>query len=216
MARHQGREREWGHAERCHAMRRPALIVIDMLNDFLQSWAPDARERLLQSTNVLVAVMRDHQRPVIWVRQEKSTRRVLAYLRAVVARTMQNRKRERTGIESSIATAPPSGGRIRYLRQFARKLQQFAQNLKTLRIFHGRLFEEARKRSRGGQGAARPPTPAVVGTRLLPRRRDRHIGEAGAIEGAPHRAVDLGIFDKPRRPVAGGRPVLRHRNHDPG
>src|SRR5579883_268119 len=43
-------------------------------------------------------------------------------------------KRERTGIESLIATAPPGGGRIRCLRQFARNLQQFAQNLKTLQI----------------------------------------------------------------------------------
>lgn len=59
-----------GQAERLHAMKRPALIVIDMLNDFLQSWAQDARERLVQSTNALVTVMRSHRRPVIWVRQE--------------------------------------------------------------------------------------------------------------------------------------------------
>jgi nicotinamidase-related amidase len=51
-------------------MKQPALIVIDMLNDFLQSWAPDTRERLVRSTNALVTMMRRRRRPVIWVRQE--------------------------------------------------------------------------------------------------------------------------------------------------
>jgi len=51
-------------------MRAPALIVIDMLNDFLPAWPPAARQRLVQETNALVAVLRSHQRPVIWVRQE--------------------------------------------------------------------------------------------------------------------------------------------------
>jgi len=51
-------------------MKQPALIVIDMLNDFLATWAPAAKQRLVQATNALVAVMRDHRRPVIWVRQE--------------------------------------------------------------------------------------------------------------------------------------------------
>jgi nicotinamidase-related amidase len=51
-------------------MKEPALIVIDMLNDFLQSWAPAARQRLVQATNKLIAILRSHKRPVIWVRQE--------------------------------------------------------------------------------------------------------------------------------------------------
>jgi nicotinamidase-related amidase len=51
-------------------VREPALILIDLLNDFLQSWAPDTRERLVQSTNALVTLMRSRRRPVIWVRQE--------------------------------------------------------------------------------------------------------------------------------------------------
>jgi nicotinamidase-related amidase len=51
-------------------MKQPALIVIDMLNDFLQAWAPDARQRLVRATNGLIAILRSHQRPVIWVRQE--------------------------------------------------------------------------------------------------------------------------------------------------
>jgi nicotinamidase-related amidase len=56
--------------EELHVVKEPALIVIDLLNDFLQSWAPHARERLVRSTNSLVAMMRSRQRPVIWVRQE--------------------------------------------------------------------------------------------------------------------------------------------------
>jgi nicotinamidase-related amidase len=51
-------------------MKRPALIVIDLLNDFLQGWEPATRQRLVQSTNALVAIMRSRRRPVIWVRQE--------------------------------------------------------------------------------------------------------------------------------------------------
>jgi nicotinamidase-related amidase len=51
-------------------MKEPTLIVIDMLNDFLQTWAPAARQRLVRATNELVAILRSHKRPVIWVRQE--------------------------------------------------------------------------------------------------------------------------------------------------
>jgi nicotinamidase-related amidase len=56
--------------EELRAVKEPALIVIDLLNDFLQSWAPHTRERLVRSTNALVTMMRSHGRPVIWVRQE--------------------------------------------------------------------------------------------------------------------------------------------------
>jgi maleamate amidohydrolase len=41
-----------------------------MLNDFLQSWAPASKQRLIQSINSLIGTMRDYERPVIWVRQE--------------------------------------------------------------------------------------------------------------------------------------------------
>jgi nicotinamidase-related amidase len=51
-------------------MKRPALIVIDVLNDFLRAWPPAGRRRLVGSINALVDIMRRHQRPVIWVRQE--------------------------------------------------------------------------------------------------------------------------------------------------
>jgi nicotinamidase-related amidase len=51
-------------------MKEPALIVIDMLNDFLQTWAPASKRRLVQSTNALLDLVRSYGRPVIWVRQE--------------------------------------------------------------------------------------------------------------------------------------------------
>jgi nicotinamidase-related amidase len=51
-------------------MRAPALIVVDMLNDFLQTWPPASKERLIRSINSLVDIMRTRARPVIWIRQE--------------------------------------------------------------------------------------------------------------------------------------------------
>jgi nicotinamidase-related amidase len=51
-------------------MKKPALIVIDMVNDCLQSWAPSSKQQLVQSTNALISIMREQDRPVIWVRQE--------------------------------------------------------------------------------------------------------------------------------------------------
>jgi nicotinamidase-related amidase len=49
---------------------KPVLIVIDMSNDFLDNWPPAAKEGLVRSINELVGIIRQHQRPVIWVRQE--------------------------------------------------------------------------------------------------------------------------------------------------
>ena len=51
-------------------MKRPVLIVIDMLRDFLDGWPADLRERLVQSTKELVSTVRAHGHPVIWIRQE--------------------------------------------------------------------------------------------------------------------------------------------------
>jgi nicotinamidase-related amidase len=51
-------------------MQKPALIVIDMLNDFLDQWPARSRQRLVNSTQELVALMRSKRHPVIWVRQE--------------------------------------------------------------------------------------------------------------------------------------------------
>jgi nicotinamidase-related amidase len=51
-------------------MKRPVLIVVDMLRDFLDGWPAHAREKLVQSTNELVAIVRGRGNPIIWVRQE--------------------------------------------------------------------------------------------------------------------------------------------------
>jgi nicotinamidase-related amidase len=51
-------------------MKTPVLIVIDMLRDFLESWEPGKRERLVNSINELAGDMRSLSHPLIWVRQE--------------------------------------------------------------------------------------------------------------------------------------------------
>jgi len=51
-------------------MEKPLLIVIDMLQDFLESWEPARRERLVRSINELAGIMRSRGHPVLWVRQE--------------------------------------------------------------------------------------------------------------------------------------------------
>jgi maleamate amidohydrolase len=51
-------------------MKKPVLIVVDMLQDFLEDWESDRRERLVHSINELVGVVRSPSYPVIWVRQE--------------------------------------------------------------------------------------------------------------------------------------------------
>ena len=51
-------------------MKRPVLIVIDMLQDFLKDWDPKHRQCLLDSTNELLSIARNAACPVIWVRQE--------------------------------------------------------------------------------------------------------------------------------------------------
>jgi nicotinamidase-related amidase len=51
-------------------MRKPALLVIDMLNDFLAGWQPEARRRLARSIDELVETTRSVGHPVVWIRQE--------------------------------------------------------------------------------------------------------------------------------------------------
>jgi nicotinamidase-related amidase len=52
------------------AMRRPVLIVIDMLNDFLVKRAEASKTGLLSSTKDLVGMTRQRGHPIIWVRQK--------------------------------------------------------------------------------------------------------------------------------------------------
>ena len=51
-------------------MKKPVLIVIDMLNDFLDRWDEVSRRRLTEATKELIGIMREADRPIIWVRQE--------------------------------------------------------------------------------------------------------------------------------------------------
>ncbi len=49
---------------------KPALIVIDMLNDFWVVQDPARKDSLVRAINGLVGAMRASGHPVIWVRQE--------------------------------------------------------------------------------------------------------------------------------------------------
>jgi nicotinamidase-related amidase len=51
-------------------MKRPALLIIDLVHDFLDGWDATRKQKLVSSTNELVGSMRSRGRPVIWVRQE--------------------------------------------------------------------------------------------------------------------------------------------------
>ncbi|RWK60140.1 cysteine hydrolase [Mesorhizobium sp.] len=51
-------------------MTKRCLLIIDLLNEYLDPWEADKVDRLIQNTNRLVAAFRSLQLPVIWVRQE--------------------------------------------------------------------------------------------------------------------------------------------------
>jgi nicotinamidase-related amidase len=51
-------------------MSNPALIVIDMLSEFLDRWPDNDRNRLIAATAELARLLRSRRLPVIWVRQE--------------------------------------------------------------------------------------------------------------------------------------------------
>ena len=51
-------------------MQRPVLIVIDMLNSFLDRWETARKQQLTQAINELVEILRSNSAPVLWVRQE--------------------------------------------------------------------------------------------------------------------------------------------------
>jgi bifunctional isochorismate lyase/aryl carrier protein len=51
-------------------MSAAALLIIDLIGDFLEHWAPGDRAALVARTNELVALFREQDLPIIWVRQE--------------------------------------------------------------------------------------------------------------------------------------------------
>jgi bifunctional isochorismate lyase/aryl carrier protein len=51
-------------------MMRQCLLVVDMLNDFLDKMESGERGQLVQKTNTLIAACRSHEVPIVWVKQE--------------------------------------------------------------------------------------------------------------------------------------------------
>jgi nicotinamidase-related amidase len=51
-------------------MRRPVLLIIDMLNDYAPSFEPKRLDSLTTSINTLATTFRRHSHPIFWVRQE--------------------------------------------------------------------------------------------------------------------------------------------------
>ena len=51
-------------------MKKPILVVIDMLQDFLKDWDVKRRQSLVDSINELLSITRSAACPVVWVRQE--------------------------------------------------------------------------------------------------------------------------------------------------
>lgn len=51
-------------------MSQRCLVIIDMLNDFLDMWPEADSARLVKNTNRLVTAFRERGLPIIWVRQE--------------------------------------------------------------------------------------------------------------------------------------------------
>lgn len=51
-------------------MTRHCLIIIDLINDYLDHWDGKKAAGLISKTNKLVAAFREAKLPVIWVRQE--------------------------------------------------------------------------------------------------------------------------------------------------
>lgn len=51
-------------------MTKRALVIIDIINDYLDHWSADKAARLIGETNKLAVAFREAGLPVIWVRPE--------------------------------------------------------------------------------------------------------------------------------------------------
>ena len=49
---------------------RPMLLIIDMLNDFLDDWSTTDRASLVEGVRLLTEMFRAARQPIVWVRQE--------------------------------------------------------------------------------------------------------------------------------------------------
>jgi nicotinamidase-related amidase len=113
-------------------MQRPVLIVIDMLNDFLEKWAPTQKQPLVRSINDLIALMRQRGYPIIWVRQEFEPDLGDAFPE-MKAKGIRITIKGTAGCEvaSDLAKAPsdPVVIKKRYSAFFATELEQILQRL---------------------------------------------------------------------------------------
>lgn len=71
------------------------LLVIDLVNDFLDRWDLAPRDTLIASVNGLVTAFRSHDVPIVWVRQEFEPDLSDAYL-----------EMRRTGVRVTIRGTP--------------------------------------------------------------------------------------------------------------
>ena len=51
-------------------MKKPALLIIDMINDGFEDWDNSSRKALTENINLIACAFRAKRLPVIWVRQE--------------------------------------------------------------------------------------------------------------------------------------------------
>ena len=113
-------------------MTKPALLVIDLLNDFLDSWPAPSRDRLLRSTNELIALLRAANHPVIWVRQEfePDLHDAFPEMRAKGIRiTIRNTRGAQLASDLDINSADPVVIKKRYSAFFGTKLDQLLADL---------------------------------------------------------------------------------------
>ena len=72
-------------------MTRAALLVIDLLEDFLRAWDAPGRARLLRAANELIAMARERDVPVIVGSYDREHEAVtLRYLDGKIASVLDN------------------------------------------------------------------------------------------------------------------------------
>ena len=115
-------------------MIKPALLIIDLLNDFLDSWPANGRGRLLRSTNELIALLRAAGRAVIWVRQEfePDLHDAFPEMRAKGIRiTIRDTRGAQLASELTFDPADPVVVKKRYSAFFGTKLDQLLADLRS-------------------------------------------------------------------------------------
>jgi nicotinamidase-related amidase len=115
------------------AMQRPVLIVIDMVNDFLEKWAPAQKQQLVRSINDLIGVIRQRGHPIIWVRQEfePDLRDAFPEMKAKGIRiTIKGTAGCQIAAELAVASADPVLIKKRYSAFYQTELDQLLRRLR--------------------------------------------------------------------------------------